>query len=63
MHPQMAAMIESTNRAERRSGGMPPASWREIQARAATLGLHAELLDDGHELRIATIRAGESASE
>ena len=53
-HPQMTAMIESTHRAERRTGGLPAAAWREIQGRAATLGFAAELLDDGHELRVST---------
>jgi hypothetical protein len=52
MHPQMAAMIESANRAERSTGGLPASAWREIQARAKTLGLRPELLDDGHELRL-----------
>ncbi|MBA3235856.1 MAG: hypothetical protein H0T59_07685 [Chloroflexi bacterium] len=32
---------------------MPPSTWREIQARAATLGMVAELLADGSELRLA----------
>jgi hypothetical protein len=56
LHPQMAAMIESTRGAERRSGGLPAATWREIRSRATTLGFNAELLDDGHELRLLTIQ-------
>ncbi len=32
---------------------MPPSTWREIQARAATLGMVAELLANGSELRLA----------
>jgi hypothetical protein len=31
---------------------LPPSTWREIQSRAATLGMTAELADDGAELRL-----------
>jgi hypothetical protein len=31
---------------------MPPSTWREIQSRAATLGMYAELSPDGAELRL-----------
>ena len=31
---------------------LPPSTWREIQSRAATLGLVAELSADGAELRL-----------
>ncbi len=61
--PALAAMIE-----DRRAGAvaaaeaarsasqatLPPPVWREISARAATLGLSAELLDEGAGLRLVT---------
>ena len=31
---------------------LPPSTWREIQSRAATLGMWAELSSDGAELRL-----------
>ena len=31
---------------------LPPSTWREIQGRAATLGLGAELTDEGQTLRL-----------
>jgi hypothetical protein len=31
---------------------LPPSTWREIQSRATTLGLVAELSADGAELRL-----------
>ena len=31
---------------------LPPSTWREIQSRATTLGMTAELADDGAELRL-----------
>ena len=31
---------------------LPPSTWREIQGRAATLGMLAELSADGAELRL-----------
>ena len=31
---------------------LPPSTWREIQSRAATLGMWAELSADGAELRL-----------
>ena len=33
---------------------LPPSTWREIQGRAATLGMLAELSADGAELRLVT---------
>ena len=36
----------------RRSSSLPPSTWREIQGRAATLGVTAELSADGAELRL-----------
>jgi hypothetical protein len=33
---------------------LPPAAWREIQERAATIGVTVELLDGGGTLRVAT---------
>jgi hypothetical protein len=54
MPAALAAMIESNQRAANRASGLSGAAWREIRQRAATLGLHAELLDDGRELRITT---------
>jgi two-component system sensor histidine kinase DegS len=59
--PALAAMMED-RRADARDAVeaarrdaivvMPPSTWREIQSRAATLGLVAELLADGAELRL-----------
>jgi hypothetical protein len=31
---------------------LPPAAWRDIQHRAATIGATVELLDDGGTLRV-----------
>jgi hypothetical protein len=33
---------------------LPAATWREIQQRAATVGIEAELQQDGAELRLVT---------
>ena len=33
---------------------LPPSTWREIQSRAATLGMLAELSAEGAELRLVT---------
>ena len=59
--PALAAMMED-RRADARQAAeaarrdaivvLPPSTWREIQLRAATLGLVAELSDDGAELRL-----------
>ncbi len=59
--PALAAMMED-RRADARTAAesalreaivkLPPATWREIQARAATLGLTVELAADGAELRL-----------
>jgi hypothetical protein len=59
--PALAAMMED-RRADARDAVeaakrdaivvLPPSTWREIQSRAATLGLLAELTADGAELRL-----------
>jgi hypothetical protein len=59
--PALAAMMED-RRADARDAVeaakrdaivvLPPSTWREIQGRAATLGLLAELSDEGAELRL-----------
>jgi len=57
--PALAAMIEE-RRAEAEAAtvaarspvGLPAATWREIEERAATLGIAAELLGGGSELRL-----------
>ncbi len=59
--PALAAMMEE-RRADARSAAetaqrdsivaLPPSTWREIQGRAATLGLTVELAADGAELRL-----------
>jgi len=60
--PALAAMIEDRRadeleaaEAARRDAivSLPAATWREIETRAATLGIEAELIEDGAELRIA----------
>ncbi|HEV7604129.1 MAG TPA: histidine kinase [Candidatus Limnocylindrales bacterium] len=59
--PALAAMMED-RRADARDAVeaakrnaivvLPPSTWREIQSRAATLGMEAELSPDGAELRL-----------
>ncbi len=59
--PALAAMMED-RRADARDAveaakrdsvvALPPSTWREIEGRATTLGLVAELLKDGAEVRI-----------
>jgi hypothetical protein len=59
--PALAAMMED-RRADARDAVeaarreaivvLPPSTWREIQSRASTLGLVAELTGDGAELRL-----------
>jgi two-component system sensor histidine kinase DegS len=59
--PALAAMMED-RRADARDAAeaakrdaivvLPPSTWREIQSRAATLGIFAELSADGAELRL-----------
>jgi two-component system sensor histidine kinase DegS len=59
--PALAAMMED-RRADARTAaetaqrdsivGLPPTTWREVQSRAATLGLHVELSPSGEELRL-----------
>jgi two-component system sensor histidine kinase DegS len=68
--PALAAMIEDRRADERDAAEaairdsiivLPPTTWREIQARAASIGVIAELLADGGELRlVATIPAAET---
>jgi len=57
--PALAAMIEerraeaeAATAAARSPVGLPAATWREIEERAATLGIAAELLGGGSELRL-----------
>jgi two-component system sensor histidine kinase DegS len=61
--PALAAMMED-RRADARDAVeaarreaivvLPPSTWREIQGRAATLGMLAELLGEGAEVRLVT---------
>jgi two-component system sensor histidine kinase DegS len=55
----LAAMIEDRRdeRAAARAAsvapiGLPAKSWRDVQARAATIGARAELVEDGSEVRV-----------
>jgi two-component system sensor histidine kinase DegS len=67
--PALAAMIEDRLASERDAAEaairraivvLPTTTWREIQARAASIGVAADLLADGGELRlVAAIPAGE----
>ena len=59
--PALAAMMEDRRSDERDAVqaairesivAMPASTWREIQGRAASIGIVAELLADGGELRI-----------
>src|SRR5439155_19819013 len=59
--PALAAMMDdrradrvAAEEAARRAaaGTLPPSSWREIQQRAATIGVTAKLLGDGTELHL-----------
>jgi two-component system sensor histidine kinase DegS len=72
--PALAAMIEDRRADEREAlaaarldsiVSLPAGTWRELETRAATLGIEAELLADGGELRIVADLpgSGESASE
>jgi hypothetical protein len=60
--PALAAMIEDRRADEREAAEaarleaivvLPAGTWREIESRAATLGIEAELVEDGSVLRIA----------
>jgi hypothetical protein len=42
---------------------LPPGTWRELETRAATLGIDAELLADGGELRVAVDLPGPGSEE
>jgi two-component system sensor histidine kinase DegS len=71
--PALAAMMEerrvaARDRAEATRKGlivsMPPTTWREIQGRASSIGVTAELLSDGSELRlVAELPALETPTE
>jgi hypothetical protein len=59
--PALAAMIEDRRASERDAAEaairrsivvLPAATWREIQARAASVGVTVELLSDGGEVRL-----------
>ena len=59
--PALAAMMEERRAAAREAAEtarreslviLPPSAWREIQERAATLGITAELLGEGSTLRL-----------
>jgi two-component system, NarL family, sensor histidine kinase DegS len=59
--PALAAMMQDRAEDQRRAveaarvaavSALPPASWEEIRARAAALGVTAELLAEGAELRL-----------
>ena len=60
--PALAAMIEDRRANEREAleaarldsiVSLQPGTWRELETRAATLGIDAELMADGGELRVA----------
>ena len=60
--PALAAMLEERREKERDAAEaaerdaivvLPADTWREIASRAASLGITAELLADGSELRLA----------
>jgi two-component system sensor histidine kinase DegS len=61
--PALAAMIEdrraATRPVAREPGRLPAAAWAEASARAGTLGMAVELLDDGARLRLAVPLADE----
>jgi two-component system sensor histidine kinase DegS len=69
--PALAAMMED-RRADARDAAeaarreaivvMPPTTWREIQGRAETLGITAELLEEGSVLRLVTEPAAVGAN-
>jgi hypothetical protein len=71
--PALAAMFEERREDERQAAeaavresivALPAANWREIQSRAASIGVTVELLSDGSELRVvADIPALEMPSE
>jgi hypothetical protein len=61
--PALAAMIEDRMADERDAAEaarikalvvLPPSTWREIQTRAASIGVSAELLDEGSQLMLLT---------
>jgi len=61
--PALAAMIEDRKADEREAAEaarieaivvLPPSTWREMQARAASIGVSAELLDEGSQLVLLT---------
>ena len=65
--PALAAMVEDRRAAARDAVEtarresivtLPPTAWREIQGRAATIGVVAELLDEGSQLQLVVQLAG-----
>ncbi|MFL5673678.1 MAG: sensor histidine kinase [Chloroflexota bacterium] len=70
--PALAAMMED-RRADAREAieaakrdaivALPPSTWREIESRASTLGIAAELLPDGSEVRLVVELADEVAAD
>ena len=71
MPPALAAMIEERMADERDAVEaarlqaiviMPPATWREIQARAASIGVDVDLLDEGSQLVLVTRAAAPGAA-
>jgi two-component system sensor histidine kinase DegS len=70
--PALAAMIEDRRADEREAleaarldsiVTLPAGTWRELETRAATLGIDAELLADGGELRVAVDLPGPGSEE
>jgi two-component system sensor histidine kinase DegS len=70
--PALAAMIEDRRANEREAleaarldsmVSLPAGTWRELESRAATLGIDAELLADGGELRVAVDLPGSGSEE
>jgi len=70
--PALAAMIEDRRANEREAleaarldsiVSLPAGTWRELETRAATLGIDAELVADGGELRVAVDLPGPGSEE
>jgi hypothetical protein len=71
--PALAAMIEDRRASERDAAEaairrsivvLPAATWREIQARAASVGVTVELLSDGGEVRlVAPVPAADASTD
>ena len=55
MEERRQAAVDAVEAARKRAiVAMPPTTWREIQGRAATIGVTAELLEEGSELHLVT---------